>query len=149
MAETNPSQLAPHQWEKYFRAAHVRVEELEACKSSRAKAIKIGQLLAPNVGREIPIEVDGRAGKAVLRVQEGRSKERRYFFEVFWDSPEAGETGTSEPRKVTTKKKKKQSKGQRKQHSKQASKRSAPGKTKKTPKVQQPPLPKGGNAEDW
>jgi len=65
-----------------------RAEELQACQSTRARAIKVGQFLAPKVGREVPVEVDGRAGKAVLRVEEGRAKERRYYFEFSWDGDE-------------------------------------------------------------
>ena len=52
---------APKDWESYFQAANVRVQELTECKSSRAKSIKMGLFLSPQVGREVPIQVRGRA----------------------------------------------------------------------------------------
>src|SRR5262249_50831642 len=68
-------------WAKYFEAAKVRVEELNACKSARARAIWIGKYLSPLVDREVAVEVKGRTGHAVLQVEEGRSNEKRYIFE--------------------------------------------------------------------
>src|SRR5262249_847901 len=89
-----------------FHKAGVLVEELGACKSSRAKATKIGQFFGPLKGREVPIQVSGRTGRAILRVEEGRAKERRYYCEVVWDdapeprakaaAPAGGGGGTDE-----------------------------------------------------
>lgn len=87
--------VAPAEWEKLFQDANVRVEELTASKSARAKAVKIGQFLSPLVGRGVPIQVKGRTGQAVLRVQEGRAKEKRYFFEVVWEAPATEEPAPS------------------------------------------------------
>jgi hypothetical protein len=81
--------LAPQDWEKFFLQANVRVEALAECKSERSKAVKMGQFLSPMVGREVPIQVKGRSGRAVLRTEEGRSKVKLYFFEVHWDVPDA------------------------------------------------------------
>lgn len=88
-------------WEPYFRKANVRVEDLDASKSSRSKTIKIGQFLSPNVGREVPIQVGDRSGKAVLRVEEGHAKEKRYFFEIMWDA-DVGIPGKSKVKAATT-----------------------------------------------
>src|SRR5947209_13300764 len=84
---TKPRGLPPKDWEKFFREANVRAEALAECKSERSKAVKMGQFLSPHVGREVPIQVKGRSGRAVLRAEEGRSKEKRYYFEVIWDVP--------------------------------------------------------------
>jgi hypothetical protein len=83
--EAHDRKLSPKDWEPYFRKAKVRVKDLDDCMSNKAKTIKIGHFLSPNVNREVPVEVQGRAGKAVLRVEEGRAKGKRYFFEVTWD----------------------------------------------------------------
>src|SRR5437763_3254763 len=84
---TKPRGLPPKDWEKFFREANVRAEALAECKSERSKSVKMGQFLSPHVGREVPIQVKGLTGRAVLRVEKGRSKEKRYFFEVHWDAP--------------------------------------------------------------
>ena len=66
----------------------------------RARAIKIGQFLSPLVGREVPIQAGGKTGKAVLRVEPGRSKERRYYAVVTWDEEkQEAPDGEGEPRK--------------------------------------------------
>lgn len=79
------------EWERFFISANVRVEALGACKSTRSKAIKIGQFFAMSLGREVPIEVSGRTGKAVLKVISKRAKEKRYYFEITWDDSVAPE----------------------------------------------------------
>jgi hypothetical protein len=79
-------------WESFFRKAGVRVEDLNASKSNRTRAIKIGQFLSPHVNREVPVQVKGRTGKAVLRAEEGRAKEKRYFFVVTWDDEPTAST---------------------------------------------------------
>lgn len=75
----------PKEWVPFFDKANIRADDLAACKSNKAKSIKIGLFLSPKVGRAVPIEVKGRTGKAVLRVEEGRAKEKRYYFVVTWD----------------------------------------------------------------
>jgi hypothetical protein len=78
-------------WERFFHKAGVRTEELGGCKGRRAKSIRIGQFLSPLVGREVPIEVRGRTGRAVLRSVPGRSRTKRYVFEIVWDEPPSAE----------------------------------------------------------
>lgn len=87
MSEPSHGSLPPKDWEPFFQKAGVRVEELIACKSSRSKAIKIGLFFSTLVGREVPIQVMERTGTAVLRIETGRAKEKRYYFEVRWDTP--------------------------------------------------------------
>src|SRR5207248_1459824 len=60
------------------------------------RATRIGQFFGPLLGREVPIQSRGRTGKAVLRVTEGRSKERRYYFEVFWDDVPRPDTASDD-----------------------------------------------------
>ena len=76
--------LPARDWEPFFVAAKVLIEKLNDAKSSHSKTVIMGQFLSPLVGSEVPIQVDGRVGKAKLCVIEGRSKEKRYFFEVSW-----------------------------------------------------------------
>lgn len=78
-------------WEPYLKKAKVRVSELEACKSERAKAIRIGKFLGPMVGRRVPIQHQGRTGTAELRLVEGRGREKRYGFVIRWDCDVASE----------------------------------------------------------
>ncbi len=78
--------------DRHFRAANVHVEELESCKSNRAKAIKIGQFLGPVVGREVPIQVKGRTGKAILKSLDGRSGQKLYYAEIRWDRQQGSES---------------------------------------------------------
>jgi hypothetical protein len=104
MSKSDRESLMPTDWETYFRDADVRVEELDACKSKRGRAIKIGQFLSPLVGREVLIEVKGRTGRAVLRVESHRSKAKRYFFEVTFDTADEQEAEhTIEPLTEATK----------------------------------------------
>jgi hypothetical protein len=98
----NNNKLACEDWEPYFRRAKVRVEDLDACKSNRAKAIKIGRFLSPNVNRPVPIECAGRRGKAVLRMEERRAKGKYYFFEVIWEADKTTDKEAS--KNVRTKK---------------------------------------------
>jgi hypothetical protein len=96
--KTKTPKMLPQDWEQFFRTANIRVEELDNRKSSRSRSIMIGQFLSPNVNREVPIAVNGRTGRAVLRVEEGRSKGKRYFIEVFWDDPsDTPEVASSNP----------------------------------------------------
>ncbi len=87
---------APKDWEQVFQRAGVLVEELGASMSSRARATRIGRFFGPLVGREVPIQVRGRTGTAVLRVVEGRAKERRYLFEIHLDGMTGPETAPAD-----------------------------------------------------
>jgi hypothetical protein len=137
----------PKEWEPYFRRANVHVEELDACKSKQCRAIKIGRFLSPKVGREVPILIKGRAGKATLQVAVGRAKEKRYSFKVTWDDQVAtvGVTKKSAPakKKRTTTKKPKTAEPTPKAKIKPAAKvkKPAQGKPAKNPGK--------GNNEDW
>jgi hypothetical protein len=84
MSQAKPEGLRARELERFFLAANVRAEELKNCKGNQSKAVKIGMFLTPLVGREVPIEVKGRTGTAVLRVANGRSNEKRYLVEVKW-----------------------------------------------------------------
>lgn len=86
MSKPKKQKLPASEWLPYFEEAKVLAEELEKCKSERARAIKLGQFLGPMLGREVPVQVGDRTGKAVLRVEEKKhAKAKEYFFEVAWD----------------------------------------------------------------
>jgi hypothetical protein len=84
-----------------FIKAGVRADELTDTKSSQAKAIKIGQFFTPLVGREVVIQVKGRTGKAVLRVEKGRANEKRYYFDISWQAAD-GATAKARPSSKAT-----------------------------------------------
>ncbi len=77
--------LPPGQWEDLFRKARIQVEALDAARSRRARETLLGHFRARNLDREVPIEVDGRQGKARLRAVDAGRRQKRYFFEVSWD----------------------------------------------------------------
>jgi hypothetical protein len=77
--------LSPSKWEDMFRRAKVQVEALDAARSERARATLLGNFLSQNLGREVPIEVKGRTGKARLLAVNAGKKMRRYWFELTWD----------------------------------------------------------------
>ena len=77
--------LFPSEWEDLFRRAKVQVEALDAARSERARATLLGSFLSQNIGREVPIEVKGRTGKARLLAVDAGKKQRRYWFEITWD----------------------------------------------------------------
>jgi len=77
--------LPASQLERVFRRAGVLIDQLDTTQSARAKSTRIGQWLSPLVGRRVSIEVAGRTGTATLRCLPGRSREKRYHFEVVWD----------------------------------------------------------------
>lgn len=86
-------------------AAGLTPQALADAKTPHAKAIKLGQWLSAKVGREMPVCVGGRNGKAVLRVIGARANEKRYYLEITWDRaqkpdlPEVPDGGTSKPKK--------------------------------------------------
>ncbi len=84
--------LPAAEWLSSFRSAKVEIERLDAAKSARSRATIIGNFLARMLDREVPIEVDGRAGKATLRKSTGRARAKLYFFEVAFD-----DGGSDEP----------------------------------------------------
>lgn len=88
MLNKSPLGRTAGEWEQLFVQAGVRVEELTNSKSSRAKAVKIGQFFSPLVARQVPIEVQGRPGTATLRMVSGRGNEKRYYFEIRWGGHE-------------------------------------------------------------
>jgi hypothetical protein len=69
----------------FFRGAKVEAERLDAAKSSQGRATIMGNFLARMVDREVPIEVDGQAGRATLRSAPGRGGKKLYWFEVMFD----------------------------------------------------------------
>ena len=102
MTEQKQQKQPAADWLPHFERAGILQDELLACKSERSKAIKLGQFLSPKVGREVPVQVGGRTGKAVLRVEQDRAKTKRYFIEVTWDGkPQEGEkTGKKKAKKT-------------------------------------------------
>lgn len=144
MATNNSRKLAPKKWEPFFRRADVRVEDLDASKSNKGKIIRMGRFLSPNVNREVPIDVNGRTGKAVLRVEEGRSKEKRYFFEVTWDDETPAAPAL--PKKSRTKKERTKASLRNK---KTKSHEPTTVKSKAQGKSDQVANQRGGNSEDW
>jgi len=81
-------------WKDYFVKAGVATDNLTSAKSERGTSTVIGKFLAPLVGREVPVEVEGRRGMARLCIRSGRSRTKEYYFEVTWER----ESQTQEPR---------------------------------------------------
>jgi hypothetical protein len=77
--------LAPGKWEDQFRTARVLVEELDGARSAQARATILGNFLSQNQGREVPIQLGDRSGRARLCLTAGDGKPRRYYFAVVWD----------------------------------------------------------------
>jgi hypothetical protein len=74
-------------WERLFQSAGISVDRLEETKSLKSRNTILGNFLAQHVGREVPIEVKGRSGRATLSMRTARSKKKCYFFLVTWDEP--------------------------------------------------------------
>ncbi len=132
-APAKPDRALPAaKWVPILDAAGLTPQALADAKTPHARAIKLGQWLSAKVGREMPVCVGGRSGKAVLRVIGARANEKRYYVEITWDRaqkldlPEAPEGGTPK-----SKKKEKQS-GKHKAVTKPVGKRNS-----------------GGNGEEW
>jgi hypothetical protein len=88
MNEAKPIRaLTAAKWVRFFEAAGVMSDVLAAARGEQARAIAVGKFLSGKVGREVPITIGGRTGKATLRAAEGRSRQKSYYFEVVWDSP--------------------------------------------------------------
>ena len=58
--------LPAGKWESLFKKVGIEKEKLETTKSEAARRTIIGNFLSQNVGREVPIEINGRTGKATL-----------------------------------------------------------------------------------
>ncbi len=91
MSGKSAGKLPAADWLPLFAKADVLTKSLSETHSMKAKTIKIGQFLSPNVNRTVPVQVRGRSGHATLRVKPGKAKSKLYFFEVIWDSPETTE----------------------------------------------------------
>jgi len=89
--------LPAREFEKIFREAKVLADGLDVAKSAASKATRMGKFLTPNIGREVTISVNGRAGKAKLCMSLGRAKQKLYYFEVRWDEPNAEDADTTGP----------------------------------------------------
>ena len=87
--------LPASEMENVFRRAGILIESLNAAKSTQAKSTRLGTFLSQNVGRSVPVEINGRTGTATLRCIQRRSKSKRYLFEIRWDSPVAESSGPS------------------------------------------------------
>jgi hypothetical protein len=61
--------------------------------SDRAKVTVIGQFFSSRLNREVPIVVNNQTGRAILRAQPGRGRQRSYWLEVTW----GGVMGASVP----------------------------------------------------
>src|SRR5258708_3605303 len=76
----------PSKWDGLFKKAGILAEAFEVGRSQRSRSTMLGNFLAKNVDRPVPIWFEGRAGTARLRVVDARSGQRRYHFEVTWDA---------------------------------------------------------------
>lgn len=83
--------LPAGEWLNIFRSAKVEVERLDAAKSAQGRSTIIGNFLARMVNRTVPIEVDGRTGKATLRTAAGRGNKKLYWFDVSFDGDQPGD----------------------------------------------------------
>ena len=72
----------PAEWEPVFQVAGVLDQELGSAVKNRAKSTRIGRYLSQHIGREVQVEYGDSTLTARLRVVEGRSRQKRYHFEV-------------------------------------------------------------------
>lgn len=84
-SKTGPQGLPAREWESLFTKAGIEKDRLEAAKSAKARATILGNFLAQHVGREVPIEINGKSGTATLCMELGRAKSKNYYFKVRWD----------------------------------------------------------------
>ncbi len=80
--DVNKVALPAGEFENVFRDAGVLTDALNNAKSAKSKSTQMGRFLATNVDREVPINVNGRSGKAKLCMTQGRAKQKLYHFEV-------------------------------------------------------------------
>ena len=142
--------LLPSEWEAIFRRAKVRVESLEEAKSLRARATHIGNYLAQNLDREVPIQVNGRTGKARLRFLEAGRKQRRYFFEVEWDDElQLDASAPVVPPPPQSPAQMRRSKLKRKRKPRETRPARTPARSNPQSSVKPTRDNKSGNSEDW
>ena len=98
--------LPAAKWVPILEAAGLALSVLGDAKTPHARAIKLGQWLSAKVGREMPVCVGGRNGKAVLRVIGARANEKRYYFEVILESAPQPEPAPAHKAKTPKLKKK-------------------------------------------
>lgn len=98
--------LPAAKWVPILDTAGLALPILGDAKTPHARAIKLGQWLSAKVGRETPVCIEGRNGKAVLRVIGARANEKRYYFEVTLESAPEPEPAPA-PKAKTPKLKKK------------------------------------------
>ncbi len=114
MSKQTKHKLPAKDWLPFFEAAGILSEELEACKSERSRAIKLGQFLSTKVGREVPIQVGDRTGKATLESDMDRANTKVYYLRVVWDTPPPPQVQLEDDKlKEEIRKKTKKSKKQR------------------------------------
>jgi hypothetical protein len=81
-------------WISIFERAGILREQLRNG-SNHSRAIRIGNFFGPLIDREVPILLQGRAGRATLRVHEGRARSKRYGFEIAINEEPENEPQTS------------------------------------------------------
>jgi hypothetical protein len=77
-------------WISIFEQAGILREQLRNG-SNHSRAIRIGNFFGPLIDREVPILVQGRAGRATLRVQAGRARSKRFWLEIALNRDEGHE----------------------------------------------------------
>ncbi len=97
-AKTDAKKLPAGAWGPWLQAAGVLTKELAEAKGTHQKAILIGQFLSPLVDREVKVTVAGRTGRATLRTDTRRAREKCYFFEVAWDAPAEADPPEAPPK---------------------------------------------------
>jgi hypothetical protein len=78
--------LQASEWADLFESTKVVADVRDWAKTPKSAATVIGKYLSRYVGRQVPIQIRDQAGIATLETQTGRSKTKRYYFEVVWDS---------------------------------------------------------------
>lgn len=86
-ATTNNRRWPPNQWLPLFLRAGVERDRFVTASSSRAKATIIGNFFGRNIDREVRVQVHGQKGTARLRMEQGRGRQKLYYFEVRLDGP--------------------------------------------------------------
>ncbi|MBP3956856.1 hypothetical protein J8F10_16410 [Gemmata sp. G18] len=82
---TDDRALPAAKWVTFLERAGVFGDAHAKAGGTQAKAIAAGKYLGAKVGRTVPVGLNGRTGKATLRVAEGRAREKKYWFEIAWD----------------------------------------------------------------
>jgi hypothetical protein len=95
---------APKEWLPLFRDARLLQKELHESANDHAQTIAAGRFFGSRLGKTVPIQVGDKPARATLRVQPGRSRQRRYWFEITWEEAAPGqpEAGTASPSPATS-----------------------------------------------